>query len=344
MKIVIVERFGGIEELHVREVPTPEPEAGQVRVRVLSIGMNHADLTGRRGEYRLSTGDPPYTPGLEAGGVIDAVGSGVTERRIGQRVSLTLSAPRLGAGGSGGGGTYRSHYVCAAADTVPVPDCIPDVQLGALWLTYLTSWGCLAWKHGLKAGQFAAFPAASSGVALAGAQIARRLGAQAIGLTSSPAKVEAIRALPGCPYHHLVLTADAEGRATPWYKDLKRITADHGVDVFFDPVAAGPYLESEIRSLAQEGTVYIYGLLGEAGKVDVTPLIRKWGVMRGWLMAQLVAAGPKVCEAGYQHIFDGFAAGAYRQHIARVFKLDEVRAAHEYMEQGKHIGKLVLVP
>ena len=341
MKQVIVDEFGPPEVLRVVDAPTPEPGPGQVRIGVTSIGMNHAELMARRGEYRLTSGDPPFTPGLEAGGVIDALGDGVTTRQIGQRVTLGVDAPR--AGDSGGGGTYRSSYVCNADQTVVAPDAIADEQLGAIWLPYLTAWGCLVWKQDIQPGDIVAMPAASSSVALAAAQIVKHKGGVAIGLTSSPEKVESIWALPGCAYDHLLVTHDESGLLR-FNEQLKQVTNGHGVDVFFDPVAAGPYLATEIRAMAKHGTIWIYGLLEKSGDLSVGALIRKQGAIRGWMLTELAAAGPEAFEPGYRHILDAFVAGTYRQHVERTFKLEDVEAAHRCMERGEHTGKLVLVP
>ena len=338
MQQVIVSRFGGPEVLELCNLPDPELGAGQVRVRLTSVGMNHADLMARRGEYRLSSGDPPFTPGIEGGGVIDAVGTAVNGCAVGQRVTLGAGAPRRF------GGTYCTHYIVDASETVPAPDTLPDLQLGALWLTYLTAWGCLMWKQKLRAGQVLALPAASSGVALAAAQIAKRCGATAIGLTGSEAKAAQLRELPEADYQEVVVSRDRDGNPTAWHRELKRITGGHGVDVFFDPVAAGAHLDSEIRALAQHGTIWVYGLLGRPDKVDVSPLIRKYGAIRGWLLSELMEAGDDTVQDGYREILEGFAAGHYRQRIAASYPLSEVCAAHEAMERGEHVGKLVLLP
>lgn len=346
MKQVVVSRFGGPEVLRLEEVPTPEAGEGQVRVRLTSIGLNHAELMGRRGEYKLSTGDPPFVPGLEGGGVIDAVGKGVDPKRVGQRVVLSPDAPRSSAGG-GYGGTYRTHYVVPADRALPAPDAVPDDQLGALWLSYFTACGALLWKHGLKPGQIVALPAASSSVALAAAQVVKKHGGITIGLTSTPAKVEQLRALPTAMFDHLVVTHDAGRKMRPWHRDLRAITAEHpqqGVDVFFDPVASGEYLNAEIRSLAKHGTIIVYGLLGEPGVVDVTPLIRKQASIVGWVNNELIEAGEEAWRPVCEQVLAGFADGSYRQHIGGVFRLDDVQRAHAEMEQGRHIGKLVMVP
>ena len=345
MKQVIVDEFGPPQVLQVAEVPTPEPGPGQVRVAVTSIGLNHAELMARRGEYKLASGDPPFTPGIEAGGVIDALGDGVTGLQLGQRVIVGVDAPRAASPDSAvDGGTYRSHYVCAATQIVGAPDAIPDEQLGAIWLAYLTAWGCLIWKQRIQPGQIVAMPAASSSVALAAAQIVKHHGGTAIGLTRGAAKAEQLQALPTSAYDHLIVTHDDDGTLHRFNDALRAVTAGHGVDLFFDPVAGGAYLATEVRALATGGTIWIYGLLDKSKDLNIHALIRQQGAIRGWMLAELTAAGATAFEPGYRHILEGFASGVYRQHVGGVFKLEEVAEAHRRMEQGKHIGKLVLVP
>ncbi len=342
MQQVVAERFGGVEVLELRDVPTPTPGAGQVLIRLTSIGMNHADLMGRRGEYKLSTGDPPFTPGLEGGGMIEAVGEGVAPSRVGERVCLAPDAVRLSKGRPG---TYGSHYVCDADEALAAPDALPDDQLGAVWLPYLTAWGALIWKANQQAGYVVACPAASSSTALAAAQIAKHHRATTIGLTTSPDKAEQLSA----HFDHVVVTHDhdpATGERTmrPWHREIKQLTGGRGVDVFFDPVAAGAYLSTEVRCLAQHGCVVVYGLLGASGAVDVTPLIRKHASIVGYVNDELFAAGRSAWMAGVEHLFGGLTSGAYRQTLAARFALADVQEAHAVMERGGHVGKMVLLP
>lgn len=324
----------------------PEPLSGQVLVRVTSIGMNHADLMGRQGRYKASTGDPPYVPGIEAGGVIDAVGQGVDESRIGQRVILAPSLPRPVDGAHGG--TYRSHLVIDASLALLAPKAIPDDQLGAIWLPYLTAWGCLAWKDELKPGQIVAIPAASSSVGLAASQVVKALGGTAIGLTSSPAKAQAIRQLQTARFDHLLVTHDRDeqgGRVMkPWHREVKQLTDGKGIDVFFDPVAAGEYLTTEVRCLARGGRIYIYGLLGQPGPVDLSPMIIRNASLHGWVLDEIIRAGDSVWRQACDAILDRFSDGTFRQELAGTYPLADVRWAHEEMALGEHIGKLVLVP
>lgn len=333
---VVVNEFGGIDKLALVEADTPQPSGDQVLVRLTSIGMNHAELMARRGEYKIASGDPPFIPGLEGGGVIEAVGERVTARSVGQRVILGLDAPRAALGGEG---TYQSHYLVDAERAIPAPDNLTDEQLGAIWLPYLTAWGCLVWKQALKQGQFVLLPAASSSVAIAASQLVKEMGAIPIGTTTSPEKVQTLEQMPEAMYDHVVLTTEPT-----WWKQVKQITEGHNCDAIFDPVAAGEFLNTEVRLLADGGTLWIYGLLGKPAPNDLTPLIRKRAAIRGWALTELAATGGASLQAGYDHVLARLADGRYKLPLAGTFALRDVQQAHEQMEQGKHIGKLVLIP
>lgn len=358
MKQVVVEKFGGVEVLEVRENAMPKLRTGEVRVALTSIGMNHAELMARNGDYKLSSGEPPFTPGLEGGGIVDAVGPDAEPKLLGKRVILSADAPRPSAGGVGG--TYRSHYIVKPDKLLPAPDNLPDDQLGTLWLPYLTAWGCLAWKQKLRPGQFVALPAASSSVGIAAAQIVKHLGGISIGMTTSEEKAQLLKKMPESDFDHVVVTHNQDRTMRRWDKELQTITDGNGVDVFFDPVASGAYLNKEIRTLAMRGTIWVYGLLGSPDTVHVSPLIYKHGAIRGWVLSELYGQNPSqredsggspsrptrsaAAQEGYDEILSGVAEGRYRMHIGGRFKLDDVQHAHAEMEKGRHVGKLVLVP
>lgn len=336
---VVVNAFGGVENMEIQSTAQLVPGTGELIIDLRCIGMNQADLMARRGEYRLSSGEPPFTPGIEGGGVISAVGEGVTDRSVGQRVILTMSAPA-------GRGTYRSQFVAQAAETVPVPEGVPDELLGALWLPFLTAWGALVWRQNVQPQQVVMLPAASSSVAIAASQIAKQQGCITIGTTTSPEKVEALKQINAAQYDHIVVTKQNNNKQSdpekPWWRTVKQITKGKGVDVIFDPVAAGDFLNTEIRLLAQGGTLWVYGLLGTPDTVDVSPLIRKDASIRGWLLNFL--HGTAAEQAGYQHILENVANGNYTLPIAGRFSLNQVREAHTEMEKGDHIGKYILQP
>ena len=218
------------------------------------------------------------------------------------------------------------------------------MRWGGVWLPYLTAWGCLVWKQDLKPGQTVGIPAASSSVAIAAAQIVRMRGGVSIGLTTSAAKAERLKATPGAAFDHMIVTRDGEGAPLPWHQGIRRIAGAAGVDVFFDPVAAGEFLEKEIHCLARHGTIWIYGLLGEPGKVDVTPLIRKHGAVRGWVLGEIMDAGHETVMGCCREILEGLGSGALNLVMGGTYPLADVRRAHEEMARAAHIGKLALVP
>ena len=337
---IVVNAFGGPERLECRSVTPLVPAQGEVVVDLKCVGLNQADLMARRGEYRLSSGDPPFTPGIEGGGLISALGVGVENRHIGQRVMLTIGAPA-------GRGTYRSQFLALAEETIPVPDGISDELLGSLWLPFLTAWGALVWRQDVQPGQVVMLPAASSSVAIAASQIAKQHGCITIGTTSSPDKLQRLASLETAQYDHLVVTERTDPKKDnkiakcPWWRTVKQITQGKGVDVIFDPIAAGDFLQTEIRLLASGGTIWVYGLLGKTGIVDVSPLIRKDAAIRGWLLNHL--AGTAAEQTGYQHILEQVNLGNYRLPIAGKFSLDQVREAHAEMALGRHIGKYIFV-
>jgi NADPH:quinone reductase-like Zn-dependent oxidoreductase len=344
---IVVPEFGGPEQLRPQEVETPVPGRGELRVAVTSIGLNRADLMGRAGQYKLSTGDPPYVPGLEAGGRVDAVGDGVADAWLGRRVTLRPDATRLSRGEDRVAGTYRSHLLGRPDDWLPIdadPETLSDEVLGTLWLSHFTAWGGLVWRLG-RSGvglkhRHVAITAASSAVALAAAQVVRAHGGTTLGLTSSPSKADPLAK----HYDQLVITHETDGTQRPFRRDLKAHTNGAGVDVVFDPVAAGPYLTELILSLNTHGTVLVYGLLGTPGIVDVTPLIRKHASITGYVNDEVFAAGHEATEQGIDHVLRGFAKGEYAQRIDRVFPLSEAAEAHRAMADGGHVGKLVLTP
>jgi NADPH:quinone reductase len=143
--------------------------------------------------------------------------------------------------------------------------------------------------------------------------------------------------MPEAQYDRIILTDNPQ-----WWREVRQLTAGKGVNVIFDPIAAGKFLDLEIRLIADGGTIWIYGLLGKPDVVDVTPLIRKGAAIRGWLINELSDTDREF--AAYQHVLDGFVNGIYQLPVAAKFSLRDVRRAHEEMEKGNHIGKLILVP
>ena len=196
----------------------------------------------------------------------------------------------------------------------------------------------LGLPQNLQPGNIVLITAASSSVGLAASQVVKHYGGIAIGTTTRPEKVEMLQAMPEARYDHIIVTPDGQS----WYREAKKLTGGKGFNVIFDAIAAGEFLNTEIRLLANKGTLWIYGLLGQPGTVNVHPLIRKMASLRGWLLNELSGSG--IERGAYKHVLERIADGTYQLPIAATFPLSQVAKAQTMMEAGQHIGKVILVP
>lgn len=340
MKRVIVREFGSLGQLVIeeREDPIPRPGTQEVVVRLTSIGMNHADLLTRKGHYKLASGEPPFVPGLEGGGYVHSIADGVTDRKVGQRVILGLNAPTRPLALTG---TYQTHYLTTVDKTVIAPNEIPDELLGVYWQPYITPWGCIVWKSPIKPGSSVLLSAASSSVALAASQVFKNLySCRVFATTTSEEKLEKLRAMPEAQFDHVFLMDEK----LEWARQIKDLTDRKGVDVVFTSVTSGEFMDASIQLLARNGVVWLYGLLGYPGIVNLRPLIRKNASIRGWGLTELILRDSEGLNTAYEHVLKGVQIGIYKLPIGGIFSLEDAQRAHQEMEKGKHIGKFVLVP
>lgn len=319
---------GGPEVLRIEEEPQPVPGSGEVLLKIEAIGLNRAEAAQRGGHYIVKP-ELPARLGGEASGRILAVGPGVAEWRVGDRVSVLPLRQK------GDYGVYATEALWPAAELMPHPDGVDPVQSAALWLAFFTAWGGLIETGGLGKGDTVLITAGSSSVGLAALQVARDAGAVAIGTTRGSAKADALRAAGA---QHVIATDEQDVRA-----EVARLTAGKGVRLVFDPVA-GPFAERLFECLAPEGTLMIYG--GLANQPAVFPrhlAIRKGLSMRGYSVHPLLSNAERR-ERAHAAILERVLDGRFRMPIARTFTLDEIVEAHRTMERNEHVGKLVVVP
>ncbi len=176
MKAIRVHKYGGPEVLTLEEVPIPEPKAGEARVKIEAIGVNFVDIYHRTGLYPVQT---PFTLGQEAAGIVDAIGEGVTEAKKGDRVAYANVL-----------GSYAEYAVVPAWRLVSVPSNIDAKTAAALMLQGMTAHYLTRSTYPLKKGETALIHAAAGGVGLLLTQIAKQLGAHAIGTVSTEAKAQ----------------------------------------------------------------------------------------------------------------------------------------------------------
>ncbi|HET6763328.1 MAG TPA: alcohol dehydrogenase catalytic domain-containing protein [Longimicrobiaceae bacterium] len=341
MRAAIFHETGGPEVLRMEEVPAPVAGAGQVLVQVRAAAMNHLDLWVRRGMPIETT--MPHIGGSDIAGVVAAVGAGVDEGRMGQRVvvnpSLWCGTCRECAGGreefcerfrivgehTDGG---FAEYVAVDADAAhPIPDTLSFPSAAALPISYQTAWRALIGRAALRAGEDVLVIGASGGTALAAVQIALFAGARVFAVTRGEENVARLQALGA---HHVYDRAHVD-----FSKAVYRDTAKRGVDVVVENVGEATWAGS-LRALARGGRLVTYGATaGHRAESDIRLLFWKQLQIIGTTMAS---------RAEFAAMLAVVARGAIDPVVDTVLPLDHAREAHERLEAGGQFGKIILTP
>jgi NADPH:quinone reductase len=324
MRAVVIREPGGPEVLEVREVPTPEPSRGEVRVRVHATAVNRADLLQRAGAYPAPPGSPADIPGLELAGEFDAVADGVTELARGDRVY-----------GLVGGGAYAEQVVAHARALARMPAGMTFVDAAAVPEAFLTAWDAMVEQARLGAGETVLVHAAGSGVGTAALQIARAIGARPIGTARTPEKMPRIAELGG-----------SAGIVVPhgeFAKEVLARTGGRGVDVVLELVG-GAYVAEDLSCLAPRGRIVVVGTMaGPRVDLELHVLMRKRAEIRGTMLRSRPLE-EKIVLAGIleRRITPLLESGALRPIVDRVMPLADAADAHRAMHGNATFGKVVL--
>lgn len=320
MKAIRVHQFGTPEVMSLKEVPTPTPGAGEVLVRVEAIGVNPVDTYIRAGEYPLS-GGLPYTPGFDAAGVIEAIGSEVGHRRVGERVYV----------GGSLSGTYAEYILSREAQVHPLPQQVSFAQGAALGVPYSTAWYGLFVRARAKPGEFLLVHGASGGVGTAAVQLARAAGLWVIGTAGSDRGRELVLENGA----HQVLDHGREG-----YLDrIPALTCEHGVDVVLE-MLANVNLGRDLRILAQGGRVVVIGCRGTI-EIDPREAMRHNAAILGLLLFNATAEEQRCMHAA---IYAGLETGTLKPVVGRELPLAEAPESHRAVMAPGAYGKIVLIP
>ncbi len=324
MRAIVITRPGGPEVLELRDVPSPEPSRGEVRVRIRATAVNRADLLQRLGAYPAPPDAPQDIPGLELAGEVDAIGEGVTELAVGDRVF-----------GLAGGGTYAEQVVVHARTLAKIPDGLSFVDAAAIPEAFITAYDALVTQGGLAAGETVLVSAVGSGVGTAAVQLARAIGARAIGTARHPEKLERAKALG---MDEGVVAKD--GKFAP---EVLRANGGRGVDVVLELVGGG-YVSEDLACIAQQGRIVLVGLLaGRSVELDLGAVLRKrvrvqGTVLRSRPLEEKIAAA----RAFERHVVPLVARGVVRAVVDRVLPLERAAEAHGYVAGNEGFGKVVL--
>ncbi|MCC6869537.1 MAG: quinone oxidoreductase [Burkholderiales bacterium] len=318
-----IHAVGGPDALQYDEIAVGAPGPGEARLRQTAIGVNYIDTYHRSGLYPLSM---PSGIGQEAAGVVEAVGAGVTELRVGDRVAYCGGAP----------GAYATHRLMPVDKLVPIPAGIDDVTAATLMLKGLTVQYLFRQTFPLQGGETILFHAAAGGVGLIACQWARALGVTMLGTVGSDAKAELARA-NGCA-HTIVYTRE------DFVARTRELTGGKGVPVVYDSIGKDTF-EKSLDCLQPRGlfvsfgsssgpiAAFNLGLLAQKGSLYVTrPTLFTYAATRASLVAM----------AG--ELFALVEAGKIRSEARQRFALRDAAAAHRALESRATTGATVLIP
>lgn len=322
MKAIIVEKTGSPDVLQYLERPTPTPGPGQALVRVEAIGVNFIDVYHRTGLYPLPL---PFIPGSEAAGVVEAVGDGVTEVTLGDRVAYAMVP-----------GAYAEFVVVPAARLVRVPEHITSRQAAAAMLQGMTAHYLTTSTYALKRGDWALVHAAAGGVGLLLIQMAKRVGANVIGTVSTEAKAELAR---GAGADHVILytTQDFE-------LETKRITEGKGVQVAYDSVGKDTFLKS-LAVLAPRGMMALFGQSsGPVAPFDPALLAQRGSLFMTRPSLAHYAATREELEWRAGDVLEWVGSGELKLRIEDSYPLAQASEAHRDLEGRRTTGKVLIIP
>ena len=322
-KAIRVHAAGGADVLKWEDVAVGAPGEGEVRLRHTAVGLNFIDVYFREGLYPVT---PPFSPGLEAAGVVEAVGPGVEGLSEGDRVAY--AAPPVGA--------YAEERLMPADRVVRIPEGIDDRTAAAMMLKGMTAEYLLRRVYAVKPGDTILFHAAAGGVGLIACQWAKHLGATVIGTVGSPEKAELARQ-HGCDHPVLYKEEDFVER-------VKEITGGAGVPVVYDSVGQDTF-DKSLDCLRPCGLMVSFGQSsGKVPPMDVLTLSAKGSLFltRPTLMTYTAKREDLVASAGA--LFDVVASGAVKIEIKQTYALAEAASAQRDLEGRRTTGSTVLLP
>jgi NADPH2:quinone reductase len=320
VKAAVYYETGAPDVLRYEDVPDPEPFAGSVVIDVEAISIEGGDTLNRLGGEMATT---PHVVGYQAAGRISAVGEGVTDREVGQRVVGTMLW-----------GSHAEKFVVPASTTWLIPDGADVVACACVPVAFGTADDCLFEFGHLQAGETVLVQAGAGGVGVAAIQLAKRAGATVIATASSLERLE--------PLRELGLDHPVDYSKSGWVDEVRGLTGGVGVDLVVDSVG-GTVLQGSVASLRYRGRAITVGSAGrDPQPFDVSVLGMSNQSLTGvFLGAEITTDRAQAMIAG---LVDDVAAGRLQVLVDRTFPLEDAAAAHAFVEGRQAVGRVVLVP
>lgn len=322
---------GGPATLKMTEVATPEPGPGQVLIAVHACGVNFPDTLIIRDLYQFKP-PRPFAPGGEIAGVIEAVGDGIENFAVGDRV---LS------GGINGG--FATHFLADAARTNKIPDEMPFDEAAGFMLTYGTSHYALKDRAQIKPGESLFILGASGGVGVAAIELGKAFGANVVAGVSSQEKAQFCKEL-GADDVIVYPKGDIDRGAQKELSGMiKSACGGEGANVVYDAVG-GDYAEPAIRALAWEGRFLVVGFPAGIPKIPLNLTLLKSCQIVGVFWGAFTMRNPARNAEHIAELFEFYKQGKIRPRITATFPLEKAAAALKSLEDRRATGKIVLIP
>jgi NADPH:quinone reductase len=324
MQAIVIQRYGGPEQLVMKELPDPQPASGQVVIEVKAFGLNHAEIYFRKGEW----GDVAKVSGIECVGVVKSDPAG--RLREGQKV-----AALMGGMGRTFNGSYAGLTRVPAANVVPIESNLTWAELAAIPESYATAWTCLNRNLALRSGHGLLVRGGTSALGQAAINIAAQAGAHVIATTRRADRVETLKSIGA---KNVLLE-------TPKLSPAVRELFPRGINSVLELVGNSTLLDS-LAMVRPDGRVCLAGFLGGGAPIDgFNPLMHMPSGVHFSFFASAFTFGSEeypLQQIPFQTIVDRAAEGLYKAKPARVFRFKEIQEAHRLMESGDANGKIVV--
>ena len=315
---------GGPEVLRIVDGPVPSPGPDDILIEVHYAGVNGPDLAQRKGRYPPPAGASPLL-GLEASGIVAAVGANITRWKIGDSVCALTP-----------GGAYAEYCVAPAAHCLPLPDGFDLEHAGAIPENFFTVWTNVIERGRLLKGETIMIHGGSGGIGYSAIQVAKTWGATVIATVGSDEKSAFARSMGA---DHAI-----NYRTQDFADEARKIVGPKGIDVILDMVG-GEYIKKNLGLLALEGRLVQIAFQqgSKLADFDMIPIMmRRLTITGSTLRAQPPENKARIALGLLTHLWPLFASGELRVVIHKVFNFDDAVAAHAMLESGKHVGKLLL--
>lgn len=322
MQQIIITEPGGVDKLAYETVATPSPANNEVLVQVHAFGLNRPDILQRQGLYPMPKGVTPV-PGLEVAGIVEAVGTEVTAFKVGDKVC-----------GLTNGGGYAEYCVVPESQTLAMPEGVSFIQAAAIPETFYTVWANVFQMGRAQAGETVLIHGGTSGIGTTALMLCNALGMKTFATVGSDEKVQAISAL----------TTAINYKTQDFEQVINEATDNGGVDIILDIVGA-PYLAQNLNLLRRDGRLVYIAFLGgaKAKEVKLGQIMMKRLTITGSTMrARNTAEKAEITEGLKANVAPLWAKGECLPMIYKTFKFDQIQAAHEEMDTGEHVGKVVV--